>query len=86
MERRPLSPLVSALGSAYEDERVDFPDDVAALRAALNAMGYDASPGAIEAAYGAWCTDRYAAGWLDLRDDTEERVRRMVEGAYLVAP
>lgn len=61
---------------------VGHSEDVAAIRAALNAMGYDASDADIEQAYSDYSEECWAAGWagIDDHDRAAEAVRdRLVE-------
>ena len=60
-----------------------YPEDVARLRAILNARGFDASDGDIATAYAAWSEDYYAAGWMSFFGCNDEDLFKAIR-EYLV--
>jgi hypothetical protein len=67
----PLTMLVSA-------EPIRHPEDVARLRAILNARGCDASDQDIQWAYGNWSEDAYAASWSGMGAEDDDGLFRAV--------
>lgn len=68
------------------DHEIDYPDDVAEIRAELERQGYTASNSAIAWAYSEWSESRWCASWMMLNvgivsiEDAAKGVREYLVG------